>query len=577
MQLAEIVTRLRDTGAELEDVEVKLGKGGLPDSLTATLCAFANSRGGLVIIGLDEAAGFAATGVPRAPAMRDALVGLAREKITPSLLPSVEVAAFEGVNLVIAEVPPLPEDQRPCYVTSRGLYNGAYTRIGDGDHRLTSYEVDRMRENAGQPRWDDTPVGQATVDDLERASALRLIEIARARTPRAFSGIDEMQALTRLGVVKQEGDRLVPSLAGLLSVGTYPQQFFPQLALTVAVYPHAKPGQPGPGGERFLDSAALGGPIPELVEGALRVVQRNLRTVSRIIGAGRHEQWDLEPEVVREAIVNALMHRDYSPQSRGTQVQIELYPDRLTVTSPGGLFGNVHLETLGRVGTSSSRNSRLAALLQDAADPLTGRPVAENRGSGVSMMIDQVRRSTGAVPVFAAGLAEFRVTIPRTSPLTPQVRDWIAKLRPGAGLADAQRMAIAMAASGYDIDVAVLTRLGLDPSGARRQLRELAGLGLLRPRSTREEGPYRLAVAPPEAGSALEGFLSAPVAPSVPRLGAEILRVLAPGDEMSREEIQIATGAGRSSVVNALAELLDSGAISATAPARSPNRRYRIR
>jgi ATP-dependent DNA helicase RecG len=94
-----------------------------------------------------------------------------------------------------------------------------------------------------------------------------------------------------------------------------------------------------------------------MVTDSIQVVQRNLRIKSRVVGGGRAEYWDIEPEVIREAIVNALMHRDYSPQARGTQVQLELFPDRLTVTSPGSLFGNVRLETLGESGTSSSRNA----------------------------------------------------------------------------------------------------------------------------------------------------------------------------------------------------------------------------
>jgi ATP-dependent DNA helicase RecG len=209
-------------------------------------------------------------------------------------------------------------------VTSRGLYGGAYLRVGDGDQRLTPYEIDRLRENAGQPRWDQEPVAEATAADLHDTLASRLVEAARRRAPRAFATIDRTEALVRLGVLVRHGAELVPSLAGLLSVGNYPQQFFPQLMVSTAVYPHAEAGRPGPGGVRFLDSATISGAIPDMVEDAVDAVRRNLRVVSRVIGAHRLDQWEIEPEVIREAVVNALMHRDYSPQARGTQVQIEV-------------------------------------------------------------------------------------------------------------------------------------------------------------------------------------------------------------------------------------------------------------
>jgi ATP-dependent DNA helicase RecG len=502
---------------------------------------------------------------------RNAVVSTAREKLTPSLAPSVEIVPFEGVNLVVAEVEPLPPAQRPCYVTTKGLYGGAYIRIGDGDQRLTPYEIDRLRENAGQPRWDEEPVLQATMQDLNRDAFSRLIEYVRRRSPRVFGDANEADALAMLGVLVRHEGILVPSLAGLLSVGRYPQQFFAQLMVSVAVYPHVERGRGGPGGIRFLDSAALGGAIPDMVVDTLQVVQRNLRVVSRVIGAGRLDQWEIEPEVIREAVVNALMHRDYSPQARGNQVQVDVFPDRVEVTSPGGLFGNVRLESLGESGTSSSRNQRLAALLQEAGDPVTGRPVAENRGSGVSMMIDRVRQDTGVVPLFTANLDQFRVIIPRSSPVTPEFLAMLGRYVDTAALSGPQVAALAVARAGYDIDQAVLYRLGLPASAARKELAELVALGLLRPRKARDEGLYRLSADLDDGGGQ----------PSAARqlpgngLGAQVMAALREVDDASREELQQATGAARSRLTSVLQELVDLGFIEATAPPRSPNRRYR--
>ena len=248
MDLAEVVAGLRETGVEFEDVEVKRAAGGMPQNVAETMSAFANSRGGLIILGLDERSGFVPSGVSNPVALRDELAGIARGKLTPPLAPSIEVVPFEGANLVLAEVEPLPPAQRPCYVTTRGLYNGAYVRVGDGDQRLTPYEIDRLLENSGQPRWDEEPVPQAMAEkNLDRRAVLRLIETASRNSPRSFSGLSEPDALARLGVLVPYEGSLVPSLAGLLSVGAYPQQFFPQLMVSLAVYPNEDAGQPGPG------------------------------------------------------------------------------------------------------------------------------------------------------------------------------------------------------------------------------------------------------------------------------------------------------------------------------------------
>jgi ATP-dependent DNA helicase RecG len=568
LELAEIVANLRAVGVEFEDVEVKRAAGGVPQSLAETMSAFANARGGIIILGLDEKAGFAAVGVSDPAAMRDEVVGVARGKLTPVLVPSIEVVPFEGVTLVVVDVEALPLSQRPCYVTSRGVYNGAFIRIGDGDQGLTPYEVDRLRENAGQPRWDEELVPQATMQDLDQGAVLRLVTAAHRNSPQAFAGLTESEALVRLGVLVPGDGSLIPSLAGLLGVGAYPQQFFPQLMVSLAVYPNADPDQPGPGGIRFLDSAAVGGNVPTMVNDAVQAVLRNLRRASRIVGVGREDLWEIGPEVIREAIVNALMHRDYSPQARGTQVQVELFPDRLTVTSPGGLFGNVRLETLGQSRTSSSRNARLAALLQEAGDPLTGRPVAENRGSGIGMMISQVRRDTGVVPLFNANLDFFGVTIPRTSPVTPEFRNWAERVSGGQKLSQSQISALALAKEGYDVDAALMRRLGLTTADARRELDQMLDLRLLLPRKTRDDGSYRLSPGLPE--------MTADAAP-VPGGGVvgRILAALTEAESATREELQQETGASRSGVIRALDELIANGFVEATAPPRSPNRRYR--
>lgn len=208
-------------------------------------------------------------------------------------------------------------------------------------------------------------------------------------------------------------NELVPSLAGLLSLGSYPQQFFPQLNLTFVVYPTVQAGVPGPGFERFLDNASFDGPVSEMVDGALLRLRRNMRVRSVIPGLGRHDVWEYPETALREAIVNALVHRDLSHGSLSTPAQIEMYPDRLTVRNPGGIFGSVNVADLPTSHISAARNQTLLKLLEIAA-LRDGGAVCEARGSGISAMIESLRAAGLKAPTFGDSVASFDVTFRNT-------------------------------------------------------------------------------------------------------------------------------------------------------------------
>lgn len=108
-------------------------------------------------------------------------------------------------------------------------------------------------------------------------------------------------------------------------------------------------------------------------------------------------------------------------------------------------------------------------------------------------MISQVWRDTGLVPLLAASLDEFRVTIPRTSLVTEEIRVWARLLGHGQDLSEAQFAILALARAGHSVSVTSLHRMGLSPSDARRQLNQLQELGFLQPRRARADGSYRLA------------------------------------------------------------------------------------
>ncbi|MDR0849352.1 MAG: hypothetical protein LBN10_10030 [Propionibacteriaceae bacterium] len=133
-------------------------------------------------------------------------------------------------------------------------------------------------------------------------------------------------------------------------------------AAAVASYPGESKAAVIEDGDRLLDSASFVGPIPALIRDATSAVIRNARMAGRMNGVFRREVPEYPLAAVREAITNALMHRDYSPLACGTQVQVNLFTDRLEILNPGGLFGAVALAKLGSPGLSSARNQHPRSL-----------------------------------------------------------------------------------------------------------------------------------------------------------------------------------------------------------------------
>ncbi len=410
-ELTDLIEEMRRVKTETLHVEAKRAEQALPKRLWETLSAFANTHGGgVLILGLDQASGFEVVGVADAGKVMQDLGTLCGE-LEPPIRAEIDVHEVEGRRVVVAEIPETELGQKPCYYRGAGLTNGAFIRVADGDRKLTSYEVQVMLASRGQPREDEAPAAEATPDDLDQDLVQGLL--ARLRQPERsyFRDLSDERALQVLKVLVRDGERWVPSLGGLIALGAYPQQFFPALAVTFVAYPTPILGEPGPRGERFLDNRRFEGAIPRLLRPTLDALERHMARRAVIRGAFREDEWEYPEPAVREVLVNALAHRDLSSTARGTPVQVQLFPDRLTVINPGGLFGPVTVERLGEEGNSSARNQVLMKLLEDATTPDEGRLVCENRGSGIGAVLASLQRAGLPRPRFVDRIAAFEVTL----------------------------------------------------------------------------------------------------------------------------------------------------------------------
>ncbi len=493
METTPLLARLRRLGMEPADVEVKSARGGLPSSVAETISAFANGTGGTLLLGIDEAAGFAPAAGFDASAVRDALGDACANKVEPPCRAPIEIEEVEGALVVRLDVSELDPVEKPCFVATRGAYAGSFIRGGDGDRRLSHYEVTQLLSNRTQPNHDREPVAGATPADL--ADDLVGAYLARVRRRSlAFRSTDRERLLVRLGVLSTDADGVVrPTVAGLLCLGEYPQEFFPQLFVSFVVLPGLRMGETGPDGRRFLDNEAITGPIPSMVADVVAVAIRNMRVGAIITGIGREDRYDYPLDVIRELIVNALMHRDYSPAARGAQVQVELYPDRLVVASPGGLFGPITVADLGsEEHPSTSRNQTLAAMLADVEVPGSrGEALCENRGSGLLSVMAELRRAGMSPPEFDVTPGRVTVTVPQHALLAPETIAWIGSLRQ-TGLSDEQHLALAMMRTAGRVTNAMLQAWGVDRLSAGRALKDLVGRGVAMSTGGRRYASYHL-------------------------------------------------------------------------------------
>ena len=194
----------------------------------------------------------------------------------------------------------------------------------------------------------------------------------------------------------------VPTLAGLMVFSKYPQGYFPQLCIAAVSLPGTEMGAVGDDDERFIDNKRITGAIPDMLEDAVKFVRKNSRIKTIIDDNGRRADKPEYPvKAVREAILNALVHRDYSIHTENVPVRIEMYRDRMEIINSGGLYGKISIDALGKV-RPETRNAALANMLELLN-------ITENRYSGIPTMRNEFANAGLPAPIFSAVHGEFKV------------------------------------------------------------------------------------------------------------------------------------------------------------------------
>jgi ATP-dependent DNA helicase RecG len=250
-----------------------------------------------------------------------------------------------------------------------------------------------LRER-GEANFEALPAPSADLDDLDAARYRAYAQIfAPADLPARKFDEFSIDLLMRRGCLVKDGSALRPTVSGLLLFGTEPQRVFPSAEILLARY----------SGKQMTDAfvrETIRGPLPEQIRRAEAFVVANMRKGARVGGLVREDRGEYPAPAVREAIVNAVAHRDYA--IRGDEIRVLMFADRLEVYSPGRLPGHVTVDNI--VEERFARNEVIVQVLADLG-------FVERLGYGIDRMIGLMRQWGLPAPKFAETANGFRLTL----------------------------------------------------------------------------------------------------------------------------------------------------------------------
>lgn len=397
-ELIELVKFVQKTRSESNSIEIKSAREGCP-KIYDTLSSFSNqSGGGTIVFGIDEA-DFSVCGVYDAADIQKKIMEQSIQ-MEPEVRPLCTVAVIDGKTVVSAEIQEIDIFQKPCFYKGVGRLNGSYVRVGDGDRRMTEYEVYSFEAFRQKIQDELRTIDDAELSEIDTNSMTKYLIMLKDKKPN-LAALSNEKIKSLQGFVKNGK----PTLAGIMLFSEYPQAFYPQLCVTAVSVPGTEISMVGSVGERFLDNRRIDGTITQMLDQTLFFIRQNTRTKTIIDpNTGmRNDKPDYPVIAVRELLLNALIHRDYSIHTDSAPITVRIFYDRIEIENPGGLYGRMTLDQLGKV-SADTRNPFLANALEVME-------ITENRFSGIPTVIAAMREAGLPAPKFESERGIFRATL----------------------------------------------------------------------------------------------------------------------------------------------------------------------
>lgn len=399
-ELRKLVFDIKRMKTETQTIELKAASKGCPTRLFDSLSSFSNQdSGGVLIFGVDESDNYAIKGVYDAQDLQKKVTEQCKQ-MEPTVRALFTVCEIDGKTVVSAEIPGVDISERPVFYKGVGRIKGSYVRVGESDEPMSEYEIYSYEAFRKRIRDDVRVIENAKFNIINEKRLADYLDAVKRERKNLADNVSEDEILELMGILS-EG---LPTLAGIMTFSKYPQSYFPQLCITAVSLPGTEQGTVGNDGERFIDNKRITGAIPDMLEEAVEFVRKNSRTKTIIDDNGhRVDKPEYPIKAVREAILNALVHRDYSIHTENVPIRIEMYRDRMEIINSGGLYGKISIDALGKV-RPETRNAALANMLELLN-------VTENRYSGIPTMRTEFAKAGLPAPIFSVHHGEFKVVM----------------------------------------------------------------------------------------------------------------------------------------------------------------------
>ena len=353
------------------------------DDLADEFAAFANTDGGVVLCGVTDSGNVQGMSREQMDTLEQLIVNICTDMISPPVRPAIlRKEIEEGVPFLLVEVP-----QGHTQHDSPG---GSYHRVGSSKRRMTSDERLRLAQQRGQARFlwfDKQPVEGTGFGSLDESFWKPLLSTVGAADPES--------ALERLGLLTSDENGITrATVAGVLLCSHSPEEWLPNACITATCYR----GNDRASGQ--IDTQTMTGPLNRQITEAVAFAVRNMR-VGAYKNPARTDLPQYSEAALFEAIVNAVVHRDYS--IRGSRIRLSMFADRLEINSPGGLPNSLTIDSMAV--RQSTRNEALASIFgRIPVGEIRGSGdrqfFMERRGDGVPIIIRETENLSGEIPKY---------------------------------------------------------------------------------------------------------------------------------------------------------------------------------